>query len=146
MKNVLFSFLILFTVSSGFAARETRLLTDIERTAILDRIDSACADVWCEGDFNYSFDHIACNKYNGICQFEYKYIWEIWSDDDNIEKPIKSLAFPFICELKGFKTREDILDLKYPRFDYTSKFFWAVADCIEKNLPEAYAKIPKDSQ
>lgn len=71
MNRFLFPILILAVLFFTYSSLPTEIFTKEERDLILNAIDNTCADSWCEGEYEYEFIKIACNKLNHSCLLQY---------------------------------------------------------------------------
>ena len=43
-------------------------LTAAQERVVLDLVDDACGDSWCEGDYAFSFRRLSCSSADGVCR------------------------------------------------------------------------------
>jgi len=118
-------------------SRATEYLSKSERQAILDRIDNACGDIWCESDFNYDFKSLNCAVESHTCvlKFEMTY-FAASSESDNGEFRFTSTCT--ISDVQSFQSLSDQIladgNTKYEALDA----------CFEKRQQQAYQLISSD--
>jgi len=138
MKKLVAVFVLLLSFLAF--ADSDRILSDEERKILLGTIDSICGDTWCEGDFDYSFNHIECSKSTGTCIFKLEFIYREWGDDD-MEEVILEARIPVTCNLDGFYKKSDLVASNEQGENWhTEKLYDAVNLCIENNTEDAISK------
>jgi hypothetical protein len=115
--NKLFFIISLMICSQVFAGE---FLTQEQKIASLDAIDSICGDTWCEGDFNYEFQSINCESDNSTCVVGFK-TWDYVDESINTR---------YSCEIQGISSFNDIL--KEGGHDLTEKFYDQLNACINE--------------
>jgi len=61
-------------------------LSSAQKKTLLSLIDQTCADTWCEGDYNFSFDAVRCDSQAKICTIRFK-----MREDDAWQKRYKKV-------------------------------------------------------
>ena len=65
---LLLSFVVLLlSPTAARASSASPVLTGNEQRAVLDLIDDACGDTWCEGDFRFDFRRFTCDRSARTC-------------------------------------------------------------------------------
>lgn len=124
---------------SLFAADDNRVLTDKERQAALQGLDDICADLWCEGEFDFSFNAIKCDKSTGKCSVELEFVDFQYDETGEIQI---NARVPHKCEITGFFTKDDLLyKTRNGALDVTVEFFVAVGICIDEQEPLARLRL-----
>lgn len=117
MKKILCSLFIMSSLNT-FAT-----LTEDEKEIIITEIDNTCGDVWCESDYNYSFEELEETPDSVILKYT-----QIENFDDRIERISKT------CLIKGytkFSQMIDSTDLHDRKLhSLTEDFYLAVNDCF----------------
>lgn len=116
-------------------AQSRSALTRREARTVLQLIDNICGDTWCEGDHDFSFDQIECQRgcsmHPGHCELTFR----IYSHDTTLEA---GPTFTRTCRTPGFI---DFASLVQTSGDYRSlqpSYYDALTDCIarvESTLP-----------
>jgi hypothetical protein len=60
-------------------------LSDREQATVLKLIDDICGDTWCEGDHNFRFDRLECQKGCGGKDGTCKLTFRVFSYDTDVE-------------------------------------------------------------
>jgi hypothetical protein len=77
-------------------------LTEAQEQEVLDQIDDACGDAWCEGDLDYRFIHFKCNFADKRCTLTAK-------TADTTKRPKKWTAQQ-TCTMKQITRYEDVIE------------------------------------
>ena len=79
----------------------SQILTEKDKTEILEIIDRVCADSWCSGDYEYKFSKFSCNDNSSKCILSFKII-------DRDAKPGEVKSRNRRCIFKDITSREKI--------------------------------------
>ncbi|HLE11187.1 MAG: hypothetical protein A2504_12545 [Bdellovibrionales bacterium RIFOXYD12_FULL_39_22] len=133
---------IIFFSSIVYASDYRDILASAEKGQLLQEIDNICGDTWCEGDFDYEFYSINCVRSEGICYFDFAYLWRVY-DGSSVEGKVTKL--PKRCVLNGFFSKNDLIKLENiggsQYLTYTDKVYEAISGCIDSFIDEAYTKL-----
>lgn len=121
MKTILLTMAVLSS-STLFANSSTELFTVHQRKEVLRAIDNICADSWCEGDYNFNFKDLNCNKLTKSCELNFNFIS---TDDNNVEK-YSALQ---TCQFKNITKFDQLMDSK---FSLNDEFYDLVNNCISE--------------
>ncbi|GEM_PF-3536960 len=115
------------------------ILTNSEEEILLQDLDNICADTWCEGDFDFSFNDLGCFE-DGSCKLSLTFIYYDWQESGELysELPNKKFLVPVVCEMGGFRGKEDIIEGNSKSSDF---LFDQVTECIDKNSDSVYEEI-----
>ncbi|MGZ3695121.1 MAG: hypothetical protein ACXWQO_13325 [Bdellovibrionota bacterium] len=113
--------------SPAMAARS--LFTPFQERKVLEGIQAACNNTWCEGDFGYEFNKFHCEK--SSCKLDLNII--LYKKHDGNGHPILDSAerHAVVCAYTPVKRLSDVLN---PKKAYVSeKYFKSLATCIDLN-------------
>jgi hypothetical protein len=130
--------LLMIALLLSFNLWATDFLNSTEKGEVLTAIDNICADTWCEGDYDFSFDDLYCSKENGECTLSFNLIYIIWDVD---YEHSTSETFHAECTVSNLHSLSDILySPAYEKFSYyelTQEFYEQLSDCISQKEQEA---------
>jgi len=117
-----------------------------EKKLVLSEIDNVCADIWCEGEFVFSFNDLLCNSDSGECAFSFEFIYYAWSDPNIPEQePDVVIKLPVECSMSGFCKKSDIyVPLNKggnTHIELTSGFVDAISKCVDDNYDKAVDQV-----
>jgi hypothetical protein len=113
--------LLFFNTSTLYAKGGTELLSARERSDILRSIDDVCGDTWCEGDYNFKFENIRCNKLDKTCDLSFYFIK---SNDDNTVETFSTLQTCHFLNISSIK------QLRSHRYSLNTHFYDELTECI----------------
>lgn len=87
-------------------------------TIALKLIDNICGDTWCEGEFNYRFNHIEFLAASNHTLLKF----EIMINDEK--------RFKTQCKIQGFSNFKEITDIVHNRPKITDEFYDELNKCI----------------
>lgn len=124
MKNrlILSSFflsMIIFFITIPSYSNE--LFSKELRQLVIESIDNACADSWCEGDYNYEFKSFNCVKSSQVCILKFYFI----NTENDLEKKSK-LQF---CHFSNITQFEQIIDKSQ---ELNNHFYDLLDTCISE--------------
>jgi hypothetical protein len=88
---------------------------------VLRAIDTACGDVWCEGDFDYRFKRLVCDFGAERCTL----VAVVLPVDEDA-------AYARACRIRGLADVSDLVGQEGGRTTLKPAFFDKVDDCIVK--------------
>lgn len=107
-----------------------------ERATVLKLIDDICGDTWCEGDHNFSFDRLECQKgcrgSEGTCKLTFR----VFSYDTDLET---GPVFKRSCQTSGFDGFESLVQTTGNFSQLQPDYYAELTDCIsqvEAALPD----------
>lgn len=121
MRNLLLISALLASTSLS-AKISNDFFTASQKEAVINEIDNVCGDTWCEGDYNFKFNELACEKLTHTCELTFQFIA---LDDNEVEKfsPIQ------VCRVENIKGFRDLMDNKH---SLNENFYEAISDCISE--------------
>ena len=125
MKKII-SMITLFTISIATAnttktSQESNEIFSIaERSEVILAIDDICGDSWCEGDYNFKFTKLACDKINKSCELSFHFI-KTNEQSAEIYSPVQ------ICRFENIRNFNQLKDSKY---SLNEKFYDELTECI----------------
>jgi hypothetical protein len=95
-------------VEAGEASQELRqnALSRPQQATVLKLIDDICGDTWCEGDHNFSFDRLDCQKACGARDGSCKLTFRVFSYDTDIET---GPTYTRSCETSAFSGYDSLV-------------------------------------
>lgn len=120
---------------SGQELRRQALSKRQEATA-LKLIDDICGDTWCEGDHNFRFDRLECQKGCGRNAGSCELTFRIFSYDTNIET---GPTYERSCRTEGFTGFESLVRTQGSYQALEPAYYDALSECIslvESALPQ----------
>ena len=124
---------------------QLEFLTEAQKKTILSEVDSVCGDTWCEGDYNYRFNLIACDSAAKACILKFDMIED--GESDLSFKPVSqtgkfiskiSNTHSVSCTVNGLSKVDDLLETIRPDYhELKDGFYSPLNDCIatlEKKL------------
>lgn len=108
-----------------------RGLTRTEQKRVLTAIDSECADTWCEGDYEFSFDSIRCEMARRTCRLEFRAGLRM-VEGGRIRYTIKTH-----CALNGIAGLQDLLKTTDRYETLQESAYEQINECIDYRLNEA---------
>jgi hypothetical protein len=111
-------------------------LTSKQQATALKLIDDICGDTWCEGDHNFSFDRLVCQKgcagRPGSCELTFR----VFSYDTDVET---GPTFVRSCPTGGFTGFESLVRTQGSYQSLQPAYYDALTECIsrvEAELPQ----------
>jgi hypothetical protein len=102
-------------------------LTSAESHTILDLIDDACGDAWCEGDYNYAFKRFTCKTTTHSCT-----LTVIVIDEGDPAAHTATRSFWRSCKIPGFSGFDGIVETAANGYQgLTDGYFDKLNDCME---------------
>jgi hypothetical protein len=120
---------------AGQELRRHALSTRQEATA-LKLIDDICGDTWCEGDHNFRFDRLQCQKACGGSAGTCELIFRVFSYDTDIET---GPTYVRSCRTGGFAGFESLVSTQGSYQTLQPAYYDALTECIsrvESALPQ----------
>lgn len=111
------------SATSAFASlpdESHELFSIAQRTEVVRSIDDACADSWCEGDYNFKFVKLSCDKFTSSCDLSFHFIK---SDDQSVETFSKLQ----VCHFENIRNFKQLKDSMY---SLNEKFYDDLTECI----------------
>jgi hypothetical protein len=121
----------------GVSAQELSrsALSRSESRTVLQLIDNICGDTWCEGDHNFSFDQIECQRgcpaQPGSCKLTFR----LYSYDTTLEV---GPTFTRACRTPGFTGFASLVQTTGEYQSLQPSYYDALSECIarvESTLP-----------
>lgn len=136
-------YIILITLLLSNVAMASEL-TSNQQQNILTVTDNICGDSWCEGDFDFSFNEVACDFEMGICSMD------ITLFSESYEQTYKSLAynpqvseFNATCVIGGVDSYKSIIETHNGHDQLTLEFYEELSECITAQ-EESFYEILED--
>jgi len=110
-------------------------LSDRQQATVLKLIDDICGDTWCEGDHNFSFDRLECQKGCGGREGSCKMTFRIFSYDTDIET---GPTFVRSCQTGEFTGFDSLVRTQGSFQSLQPAYYDALTECIaqvEAELP-----------
>jgi hypothetical protein len=132
-------------VSDGAAEAETaeasqelrhQALSRQQQLTALKLIDDICGDTWCEGDHNFSFDRLECQKGCGGRDGTCKLTFRVFSYDTDIET---GPTYTRSCETSGFDGFGSLVRTQGTFQQLQPAYYDQLTECIsrvEADLPD----------
>jgi hypothetical protein len=102
-------------------------LSEQQQAIVLKLIDDICGDTWCEGDHNFSFDRLdcqkGCNGQDGSCQLSFR----LFSHDTDVDT---GPTFARSCKTRGFSGFASLVRAQGTLQSLQPAFYDALTDCI----------------
>lgn len=133
--------MIALAVSVGGAAEAARpqsMFTPTQERRVLEGIQEACNNTWCEGDFVYEFKRFHCEKW--VCTLDLNIISYGEYDDNGQPNPATAKHHPTVCTYTPVRRLSDVL--KTNKVYVTPKYFLSLAKCFD----DAAEKIGDESK
>ncbi len=134
MKTITF----LFLLSLSFNLFAAEFLTSEQADTILTEIDNICGDTWCEGEFNFSFDHIQCDDVTATCRIDMT-LFNGYEDFEEGDKEFKGS-----CEIDQLSTYSDMIDTTRRYASLNWDFYERLTDCVTDLEQDAYSVVYED--
>ena len=122
----------------GEATQELRrnALSGRQEATALKLIDDICGDTWCEGDHDFRFDRLQCQKGCGRNEGSCMLTFRIFSYDTDIET---GPTYERACRTGGFTGFDSLVSTqgRYPTLE--PAYYDALSECIsqiESQLPQ----------
>jgi hypothetical protein len=110
-------------------------LSKPQQATVLKLIDDICGDTWCEGDHNFSFDSLDCEKGcrapAGTCRLTFR----VFSYDTDIET---GPTYTRSCRTEGFSGFDSLVETQGDYQSLAPAYYDALTQCIsrvEDDLP-----------
>ena len=100
-------------------------LTYSTKNAILDHLQMACAEEWCNGDWIIQFENITCYKSKSACFLEMTFVHH--EDEKNVNRKTCSIIYPHNNYVSFFSQLGLQATLEV-------KFYDLVAECINLSI------------
>lgn len=107
-----------------------------EQATVLKLIDDICGDTWCEGDHNFSFDRVECQRgcrgVKGICKLTFR----TFSHDTDVAT---GPTFVRSCQTPGFSGFGSLVQTQGSYQSLQPDYYEALTECIavvESELPQ----------
>lgn len=111
-------------------------LSGEQQAKVLKLIDDICGDTWCEGDHNFSFDRLECQKACGKQPSSCKLTFRVFSYDTDIET---GPTFVRTCRTGNFSGFASLVKTQSGYQSLQPAYYDALTSCIsevESNLPQ----------
>jgi hypothetical protein len=117
--KILFTSLFLTIIFQSFANEEK--FSNYENQLILQAVDNACGDSWCEGPYMYEFLQFNCLIEKNICQINFR------ATED------QQSFLEGSCELSpAYKSLDDFIDNEIEGVWPTLKFYDFISECLSE--------------
>jgi len=118
-------------------ALSSNALTKQQASIVLRLIDDICGDSWCEGDHNFHFDQIQCQKAcdsarAGTCQLTFR----VFPYDSDLEA---GPTFVRTCKTPGFTGFSALVDTAPNGYQ---SLHWGYYDALTACISEVESKLP----
>jgi len=122
----------------GEASHELRrnALNSRQEATALKLIDDICGDTWCEGDHNFRFDRLECQKGCGRTEGSCQMAFRIFSYDTDIET---GPTYVRTCRTGGFTGFASLVSTQGSYASLQPAYYDALSECIsriESTLPQ----------
>lgn len=122
---------------AGEIAQELKrnALSRQQEAQALQLIDDICGDTWCEGDHNFRFDRLECQKSCGHAAGSCKLTFRIFSYDTDIDT---GPTYVRSCETRGFTGYPSLVQTQGSYASLAPDYYSALTECIsrvERQLP-----------
>jgi len=122
----------------GDAGQELRrqVLSKRQQATALKLIDDICGDTWCEGDHNFRFDGLECQKGCGGSAGSCDLLFRVFSYDTDIET---GPTYVRSCRTGGFTGFESLVSTQGGYQALQPAYYDALSECIsrvESALPQ----------
>jgi len=107
-----------------FSVQAQEFLTTPQKEQALFLLDNICGDTWCEGDYNFLFDKIKCDKKSKSCMVDFTMIETNYPNNDDTEV---NFCYSTSCKIEGINSYRNIAEDKNSLTDY---FYEKFGDCI----------------
>ena len=141
MKAIFFLGLSLFLAGQAHAKTDRPIMTAEERRKVLDKVQEACLNTWCDGEYAFEFKKFKCEKTS--CELSFDIV--TYKMDKNGRPNLKTgIHFPVSCEQRNVKRFSDLVR---SRDDYiTDKFFISLNLCIENHVESIGSSNPPERE
>lgn len=121
----------------GEATQELRrnALNGRQEATALQAIDDICGDTWCEGDHNFRFDRLECQKGCGRSPGACRLTFHVFSYDTDLETGPTLVR---TCRTSGFTGFDSVVSTQGSYQSLQPEYYDALSECIsrvESNLP-----------
>ena len=118
-------------------ALSSSALTKKQAATVLKLIDNICGDSWCEGDHNFHFDQIQCQKpcgsaRAGTCQVTFR----IFPYDSDLET---GPTYVRTCKTPGFTGFSSLVDTAVNGYQSLN---WDYYDALSACISEVESQLP----
>ena len=118
-------------------ALSSSALTKKQASTVLKLIDDICGDSWCEGDHNFHFDQIQCQKpcgntRAGTCQLTFR----IFPYDSDLET---GPSYVRTCKTRGFTGFSSLVDTAANGYQSLN---WDYYDALSACISEVESQLP----
>lgn len=100
-----------------------------EQATVLKLVDDICGDTWCEGDHNFSFDRLECQKGCGGRAGTCKLTFRVFSYDTDLES---GPTYTRSCETSGFIGLESLVRTQGTFQQLQPAYYDKLTDCISR--------------
>jgi hypothetical protein len=122
-------------LAGGAQALRRQALTPRQEATALQLIDDICGDTWCEGDHNFRFDRLdcerGCGRHAGTCQLTFR----VFSHDTDIDT---GPTYERSCRTEGFRGFDSLVQTQGSYRGLQPAFYDSLSECIslvESALP-----------
>jgi hypothetical protein len=133
--------LLIAAASLPVSARAASMFSPAQERRVLEAVQEACNNTWCEGNYGYNFRKFHCE--GGKCTLDFDII--SYNEYDENGKPNEASAdrYELRCDYAPVKELGDVLN--FERNYVTAEYFKSLATCIDENasglgLPKAQPK------
>ena len=124
-------------VSQSAEALARNALTKKQAGTVLELIDDICGDTWCEGDHDFHFDQIQCQRgcsssHAGSCQLTFR----IFPHDSNLATGPSYLR---TCQTPGFTGFDSLVDTAA---DGYQSLEWEYYDALNACISDLESTLP----
>ncbi|MGE3260473.1 MAG: hypothetical protein AB7K68_01725 [Bacteriovoracia bacterium] len=116
------------------AARTRSLFTPAQERRVLEGIQEACNNTWCEGDIGYDFKKFHCE--NKTCTLDLDMLTYTKYDANGHPDLQSGKHHPVTCTFAPVRRLRDVLS-PY-RIYVSNKYFVSLATCIDQNASKIY--------
>lgn len=112
---------LVFLVALPASAAE--LLTPAQKRDVLSAIQTICYDTWCEGEYDFRFPSLTCERITAVCRV-------------GVELRYEGKGTPHVCEVDRIRRVGDLIRGKGGRASLTERVYRVLTDCVSSLEPE----------
>jgi hypothetical protein len=112
----------------GQAQAAHSLFTPLQERKVLEGVQEACNNTWCEGDFGYDFKKFHCEK--SSCQLDFDIIIYTIFDANGRPDQVSAEHHPVTCTYSPVRRLRDVLNQN--KTYVSDKYFLSLAKCIDE--------------
>lgn len=112
------------------AALGGNALTPAQARTALELIDSICPDTWCSGDYDFRFQHLACDRAAATCSLTLQ-VFSRDGEESAVPSDVGS------CETSGFEGFGSLVEGSAESYQFlTESYYAALTECTTRILNE----------